>query len=92
DETNTNHWIQLPFKKPLNEILDELYKRNVISLFVEGGQQLLQSFLDAKLWDEARVFTSSAKLQTGVQAPTIDRPLHHSKFISSDNLDFYYND
>jgi diaminohydroxyphosphoribosylaminopyrimidine deaminase/5-amino-6-(5-phosphoribosylamino)uracil reductase len=39
----------------LSEILYDLHKRGVQHLMVEGGSKLLQSFIDAGLWDEARV-------------------------------------
>lgn len=39
----------------LSEILYDLHKRGVQHLMVEGGSKLLQSFIDANLWDEARV-------------------------------------
>lgn len=39
----------------LKEILNDLYKRGIQSLMVEGGALLLQNFIDEGLWDEARV-------------------------------------
>ena len=40
----------------LDETLSQLYSsENITSLMVEGGASLLQSFLDAGLWDEASV-------------------------------------
>ena len=40
----------------LDETLSQLYSsENITSLMVEGGASLLQSFLDAGLWDEAYV-------------------------------------
>ena len=53
----------------LTHILDDLYKRGVQSLVVEGGARLLQHFIDAGLWDEARVEVSSQMLECGVSAP-----------------------
>jgi diaminohydroxyphosphoribosylaminopyrimidine deaminase/5-amino-6-(5-phosphoribosylamino)uracil reductase len=53
----------------LTHILDDLYKRGVQSLMVEGGAQLFQHFIDAGLWDEARVEVSSQMLECGVSAP-----------------------
>lgn len=53
----------------LTHILDDLYKRGVQSLMVEGGGRLLQHFIDAELWDEARVEVSLQVLKCGVFAP-----------------------
>jgi diaminohydroxyphosphoribosylaminopyrimidine deaminase/5-amino-6-(5-phosphoribosylamino)uracil reductase len=36
---------------------------------VEGGQKLLQSFIDADCWDEARIFKTPVVLGTGIAAP-----------------------
>lgn len=60
----------------LKNILKELYSRNIISLFVEGGAKLLSSFLDLSLWDEARVFQSRETFGNGIKAPKLtERPV-----------------
>jgi diaminohydroxyphosphoribosylaminopyrimidine deaminase/5-amino-6-(5-phosphoribosylamino)uracil reductase len=56
----------------LLQITNALYKRNIQSLLVEGGSRLLQSFIDAGLWDEAFVEKSSLKLGSGVKSPEIN--------------------
>ncbi|MBO7069168.1 MAG: bifunctional diaminohydroxyphosphoribosylaminopyrimidine deaminase/5-amino-6-(5-phosphoribosylamino)uracil reductase RibD [Bacteroidaceae bacterium] len=53
----------------LNQILHNLYKRGVQSLMVEGGALLLQQFIDAGLWDEARIEVAPFTLRSGVCAP-----------------------
>lgn len=53
----------------LPQILTALYDRGIQSLLVEGGRMLLQSFIDAGLWDETFVEQSPVRLQTGVEAP-----------------------
>jgi diaminohydroxyphosphoribosylaminopyrimidine deaminase/5-amino-6-(5-phosphoribosylamino)uracil reductase len=56
----------------LPDILHDLATaRKVQSLMVEGGAQLLQSFLDAGLWDEAYVEVAPMKLADGVAAPVL---------------------
>jgi diaminohydroxyphosphoribosylaminopyrimidine deaminase/5-amino-6-(5-phosphoribosylamino)uracil reductase len=35
---------------------DALYDHQIQSVIIEGGRQTLQTFIDANLWDEARVF------------------------------------
>lgn len=54
-------------------VLDDLYSQNIGILFVEGGAQLLQSFIEKGLWDEARVFKSVATniRKEGVLSPKI---------------------
>lgn len=56
--------------KTLEENMQILYKEyGIISLMVEGGARILQSFLDAGLYDEIRVETSGIKLKQGIHAP-----------------------
>lgn len=50
-------------------LLASLTARNVQTLLVEGGPTTLQSFIDAGLWDEAWVETSTLSLGDGVSAP-----------------------
>jgi len=71
---NTTHinYATLPFDEYLPQrILDELYRRNIISIMIEGGTRLLQTFIDAGLWDEARIFTGTAMFGDGVKAPVM---------------------
>ncbi len=53
----------------LSFILTELLRQDIGAVLVEGGAQLLRSFLEAGLWDECRVITSSRPLASGVKAP-----------------------
>ena len=39
----------------VQSVLDELYKRGVMSIIIEGGAKWLQTVIDSGLWDEARV-------------------------------------
>jgi len=49
-----------------------LYQLNIQSVLVEGGAQLLQSFIDAGIWDEARVIINPAlTIADGVAAPVL---------------------
>ncbi|WP_315821665.1 hypothetical protein [Paraflavitalea speifideaquila] len=44
-----------------------------MSVLVEGGAQLLQSFIDADYWDEARIITNDTLfLQAGIPAPVLN--------------------
>lgn len=52
-------------------ICNILYKKNVQSLLVEGGSILLQSFINAGIWDEIRVEKAGISLHNGVKAPEI---------------------
>ncbi len=58
-------------QESIREILDDLYRRGIQSLLVEGGTRLLQSFIDEGLWDEARTETAPVCLRNGTKAPLL---------------------
>lgn len=62
----------------LSQIMKELYQRKVQSLLVEGGSQLLQSFIHTGLWDEVFIEKCPGKLQSGVKAPEISDNFSYS--------------
>lgn len=55
----------------LENILTILFQRGTQSLFVEGGAQLLQNFIDNEMWDEARIFYGPDNFQDGLPAPVL---------------------
>lgn len=55
----------------LPQIMSCLYERGIQSLLVEGGRELLQSFIDSGLWDEAYIERSACSLSNGVSAPVL---------------------
>jgi diaminohydroxyphosphoribosylaminopyrimidine deaminase/5-amino-6-(5-phosphoribosylamino)uracil reductase len=63
---------------PLIQIMEELYQRKIQSLLVEGGSQLLQSFIDNGLWDEAYIEKCPSRLYSGVKAPEISDKFSYS--------------
>jgi diaminohydroxyphosphoribosylaminopyrimidine deaminase/5-amino-6-(5-phosphoribosylamino)uracil reductase len=52
-------------------ILFQLYLQDIQSVIIEGGAYTLKTFIDAGLWDEARIFTGAAILNNGIKAPEI---------------------
>ena len=65
-------YVQIDFgQEVLSQVLQYLYGQNLNSLMVEGGAELLESFLDAGLWDEAGVETAPGVLGAGVKAPAV---------------------
>ncbi|MDP4203622.1 MAG: bifunctional diaminohydroxyphosphoribosylaminopyrimidine deaminase/5-amino-6-(5-phosphoribosylamino)uracil reductase RibD [Bacteroidota bacterium] len=59
-------------ENPIQQIMDDLYKRNILSIIVEGGQLLLNAFITAGIWDEAKIETAPLWLGDGVKAPQLD--------------------
>ncbi|MGY5848480.1 bifunctional diaminohydroxyphosphoribosylaminopyrimidine deaminase/5-amino-6-(5-phosphoribosylamino)uracil reductase RibD [Salegentibacter sp. HM20] len=71
------------------QICEIAYKRGLQSLIVEGGAKTLQSFIDAGLWDEARIFTGKVQFKRGVSAPRISGELIEEKEIAGDQLKIF---
>ncbi|OYQ37755.1 riboflavin biosynthesis protein RibD [Flavobacterium cyanobacteriorum] len=66
--------------------MEVLYKHNLISVIIEGGRQTLQAFIDAGLWDEARIFTGDVSFREGTPAPFIKGDATVKKYIGADEL------
>lgn len=68
----------------LRQIMEYLYKDKVQSLIVEGGTVTHQAFLNADLWDEIRLETSTEKhVKNGTKAPLLPRnvkPISHEEY------------
>ena len=75
----------------VGQILEALYELKILSVLVEGGARLLQSFIDEDHWDEARLITNSElELATGVGAPLLSNGQKvFSQKILSDAIDYY---
>lgn len=82
-------WVKLP-ETSTEVILEELYKRNILSVFVEGGSRTLQYFIFDNVWDEARVIVGPSKLLDGTKAPIIGKTPDHSFSFSKDIIHYYY--
>ena len=52
-------------------VFDELAKRGIHSLIIEGGAVTLQSVINCGLWDEAQIEIGACKIGDGVKAPVI---------------------
>jgi diaminohydroxyphosphoribosylaminopyrimidine deaminase / 5-amino-6-(5-phosphoribosylamino)uracil reductase len=70
----------------IEQILTDLYSQNIGILFVEGGAQLLNTFIEKDLWDEARVFRSPILLHNGIEAPQLKHFSEKTEHTIDDNL------
>lgn len=73
-------------KIPVNEIITHLYNASVQSVIIEGGAHILNSFIAAGLWDEARVFKGKNLFGSGVKAPIINGRLISEHFFDRSSL------
>ncbi len=83
---------QMDFSKNRElQICQTLAKENIQSVLVEGGREVLQSFIDAGLWDEARVFIGDVDFKKGVLAPKLNEIKTTEFKIKDTLLNFYKN-
>ena len=91
NDTNLE-FVKIDFdKKVIPQILEELHDRNIQSVMIEGGELLLNSFIDSGLWDSARVFISDKEIGKGISAPLFEKEPVIRQNISGDKLLFYVN-
>lgn len=78
--------VRLAADRPLlPQLLADLYDRRIQSVLVEGGTTLLNSFLDAGLWDEMRVFRSRAMLFGRLVAGAVRAPVVRGRLVSRES-------
>ncbi len=89
---NKLNYVQLPEEAFLAELMQDLGRRGIQSVIVEGGPGLLELLLAEGLWDEARIFTAPKTFGEGLQAPRPKGKLKKSQVIFEDRLDIFVND
>ena len=64
-------------------ILSTLHSLQILSVLVEGGAKLLQSFIDAGIWDEIRTITNNEMV---IDEGTFSPEFRNAKFMKTENL------
>ena len=77
--------------KLAQEIANFCFNRNIQSIIIEGGKRFLQTFIDANIWDEARVFRSDTYFDDGIKAPILEAKIFEKFLIDGDELLIYRN-
>ena len=89
NETENNvEWVKIKETSTKN-ILEELYKRGIQSVFVEGGSRTLQYFIIDNVWDEARVIVGQKYFKDGYKAPIINKVPIKSIPFGKDMIHYY---
>jgi diaminohydroxyphosphoribosylaminopyrimidine deaminase/5-amino-6-(5-phosphoribosylamino)uracil reductase len=75
----------------VDQMLNGLYRIGIQSLLVEGGTQLLQSFIDAGVWDEAKIICNAGlEIGSGLPAPVLKRAsLQKKETVFGDAIRYY---
>ena len=79
-------YVQLNQNEFLPSLIRDLYRRNIQSVIVEGGAQIINSFVKLNLWDEARIFISPQKFGAGIPAPRVTGVLLNAQKLDKDWL------
>jgi diaminohydroxyphosphoribosylaminopyrimidine deaminase/5-amino-6-(5-phosphoribosylamino)uracil reductase len=87
------NYIRLKFSSAsfLKDLFYELYKLEIQSLIIEGGRTLLQSVIDAGLWDEARVFIGNKTFGRGAKGPLIRHKMDRFCQFGQDRILYFRN-
>lgn len=91
-ESGNIEFVRIDFTRNIiPQVLKSLYQQNIQSVIVEGGKQLLESFISSNLWDEAFRFTGNKFFTSGIKAPSISGTIIHSEKTEGDQLLIYRN-
>ncbi|WP_436514913.1 bifunctional diaminohydroxyphosphoribosylaminopyrimidine deaminase/5-amino-6-(5-phosphoribosylamino)uracil reductase RibD [Ekhidna sp. To15] len=83
-------WIKTEMNNPWS-VLRKLHEQNIQSVIIEGGSQVLNSFINENCWDEARVFITDEAFLSGIPAPKIEGIASEEEVIFNDKLITYRN-
>ncbi len=72
NETNLE-FHKINFSNIIDEVIEFCNEHRIQSFIVEGGLQILNTFIQSGKWDEARVFKSNSRIGNGIKAPVINK-------------------
>jgi diaminohydroxyphosphoribosylaminopyrimidine deaminase/5-amino-6-(5-phosphoribosylamino)uracil reductase len=77
----------------VKQLLKRCYEFKLLSILIEGGSRLLQSFINEDCWDEARVIESSDLIiDNGISAPLLSRHrIVKTETLLTDVVSYYSN-
>lgn len=85
--------VKVNFNESLPSLVNRVcVQRNLPSVIIEGGAQILQQFIAEGMWDEARIFTADKSFIEGITAPRIKGKLIAKEVIKSDTLRILKNE
>lgn len=84
-------YVKADFCNTLDDIVKYCNENKILSIFVEGGAALINSFINSNLWDEARVFKAEVKFKNGLAAPKLNESPQYSSMLTNSLLEYYYN-
>ena len=91
DKEGEKEWIQTPTESSLPFVLKELRRRNIQSVIVEGGSSIHAAFIQADLWDEARIVKSKQRLGSGLPAAPLKANFSETFEYGEDLIQIAFN-
>ena len=83
-------YLKADFNNLNEDILNQLFNRDILSIIIEGGTITINSFIEKNLYDEIRVFTTDKLLEKGIDSPKLpDINLIKTSIINNDKLEVY---
>lgn len=89
-KSGKTEWVKTSDSTPM-AILEMLYERNILSVIIEGGKKVLESFIQYGLWDEARVLIGTKDFGKGLKAPILERVPLSKKTYGTDTILVFEN-
>jgi len=77
--------------KDIKSVLSSMFQLGVTSVLIEGGAEILKSFIVAGLWDEARIISTKTILNEGVLAPSLEGHLIEKIALGNDTIHIIKN-
>ncbi len=75
----------------IENVLEHLYKSEIQTVIIEGGNKILQSFIDLNYWDETRVLIGDKTFGSGLKAPKLNKQHINSHRFANDTILLYIN-
>lgn len=92
EKTRNAIYIRIDFDRDVvPQMLSELYRRRILSVIVEGGRKLLESFIRSGLWDEAHVFIGNTFFYAGIPAPRMTEKVSSGEMLDADWIKIFRN-
>lgn len=81
-----HEFVYLEKETQLEQCMEHLFGKNLQSVIIEGGREVLESFIQKNLWDEARIIVGSASFGDGLPAPVITGTTHEIFSLGQDQI------
>jgi diaminohydroxyphosphoribosylaminopyrimidine deaminase / 5-amino-6-(5-phosphoribosylamino)uracil reductase len=86
EEYGTVTYLKVSDMNDIESILRILYAKGITSIIVEGGSQVLHSFINGGFWNEAMVVKTQKVLGQGVKAPVLSGNLIQKYALLEDEI------